>query len=127
MIDFEKNDFYSHLNTEDITDADYTHTKRVCKDFEIENLEEYHDLYVQGDTFLLADLFENFRIMCLKIYEFGPAKFPSAPGLAWQAALEKTGVKLDILTDIDMLLEKKILEEKYVILFIDLPQLITNT
>ena len=70
----EKEDFYSHLNMEDITDADYVHTKRVCKDFEIKNLGEYHDLYVQSNTLLLADVFENFRNMCLKIYELDPAK-----------------------------------------------------
>ena len=63
----EKEDFYSHLNMEDITDADYAHAKRVCKDFEIKNLGEYYDLYVQSDTLLLADVFGNFRNMCLKI------------------------------------------------------------
>ena len=89
---------------EDITDADYAHTKRVCKDFEIKNLGEYHDLYVQSDTLLLADVFENFRNMCFEIYELDPAKFLSAPGLAWQATLKKTKVKLDLLTNIDMLL-----------------------
>ena len=56
----EKEDFYSHLNVEDITDADYAHAKRVCKDFEIKKLGEYHDLYVQSDTLLLADVFDNF-------------------------------------------------------------------
>ena len=100
----EKEDFYSHLNMEGITDVDYADTKIVCKDFEIKNLGEYHDLYVQSNTLLLADVFENFRNMCLKIYERDPAKFLSAPGLAWQAALKKTKVKLDLLTDIDMLL-----------------------
>ena len=79
-------------------------TKRVCKDFEIKNLGGYHDLYVQSDTLLLADVFENFSNMCIKIYEVDPAKVLSAPGLAWQAALKKTKVKLDLLTDIDMLL-----------------------
>ena len=58
-----KKDFYSHLNMKDITDVDYTCAKKVCKDFEIKNLEEYHDLYVQRDTLLLADVFENFRNM----------------------------------------------------------------
>ena len=48
----EKEDFYSHLNTEDITDADFVHAERVCKDFRIKNLGEYHDLYVQSDTLL---------------------------------------------------------------------------
>ena len=61
-------------------------------------------MYIQTDTLLLADVFENFRNMCLKIYELDPAKFLSAPGLAWQAALKKTEVKLELLTDIDMLL-----------------------
>ena len=54
-------DFYSQLNMEDITDADYAHTKRVCRDFEIKHLGENHDLYVQNDTLLLANVFENFR------------------------------------------------------------------
>ena len=88
---------------EDITDADYAHTKRVCKDFEIKNVGEYHDFYVQSDTLLLADVFENFGNMCFEIYELDPAKFISAPWLAWQAALKKTMVKLDLLTNIDIL------------------------
>ena len=100
----EKEDFYSHLNMEDIIDADYAHAKRVCKDFEIKNLKGYHDLYVQSNTLLLADVFDNFRNMCLELYELDPRKFLSAPVLAWQAALKKAKVKLDILTDIDMLL-----------------------
>ena len=101
----EKEDFYSHLNMEDITDLDYADTKRVCKDFEIKHLGEYYDLYVQSDdTLSLADVFENFRNKHLEIYELDPAKFLSAPGLAWQAALKKTKVKLDLLTGIDMLL-----------------------
>ena len=73
-------------------------------DFEIKNVEEYRDLFVQSDTLLLADVFENFQNMCLEIYKLDPAKFISAPGLAWQAALKKTKVKLDPLTDINMLL-----------------------
>ena len=71
----EKEDFYSHLNTEDITDADYAHAKRVCKDFEIKKIGEYHDLYVQSDTLLLADVFENLRNMCIKIYKLDPVNF----------------------------------------------------
>ena len=100
----EKEGFYSHLNVEDITDADYAHAKRVCKDFEIKNLGECHDFYVQSNTLLFADVFENFRNMCLEIYELHPSKYPSAAGLAWQAAFKKTEVKLDLLTDIDVLL-----------------------
>ena len=56
----EKEIFYSHFNREDITDADYVHVKKVCKDFEIKNLGEYHNLYVQTDTLLSADVLENF-------------------------------------------------------------------
>ena len=100
----EKEDFYSHLNMENITDTDYAHVKRVCKDFEVRNLGEYHDLYVQGDTLLLADVFENFRNVCLEISVLDPAKFLSAPGLAWPATLKNTKVKLDLLTDMGMLL-----------------------
>ena len=65
----ENEDFYRPLNMEGITDADYAHTKNVCKDLVIKNLEEYHDLYVQSDSLLLADVFENFRNVCFKIYE----------------------------------------------------------
>ena len=110
---------------EDITDEDYAYAKRVSEDFEIKNFGEYHDLYVQSDALLLTDVFENFRNMCLKIHKFDPAKFLSAPGLARQAALKKTKVKLDLLTDIDMLL--MVLEEEYVTLFIDMQKLMTNT
>ena len=83
----EKEEFYSNLSMEEITDADYMHGKRVCKDFEIKNLGQYYDLYLKSDTLLLADVFENLRKMCLKIYQLNPAKFLSAPGLAWQAGL----------------------------------------
>ena len=71
---------------EDINDADYTHEERDCKDFEIKKLGEYDDLYVQSDTLVLDDVFEYFRNMFLKVYELYPAKFLSAPGLAWHAA-----------------------------------------
>ena len=57
----EKEDFYSHLNMKDITDADYTHTKLVCKDLKIKKLSKYDELYVQNNTLLLADEFENFK------------------------------------------------------------------
>ena len=65
---------------------------------------KYHDLNVQSDTLLLADVFENFRNMSLDIYGLDPVYFVPAPGLAWQACLKKTEVKLELLTDYDMLL-----------------------
>ena len=64
---------------EDIKDSDYSHAKRVYKDFGIKNLGEYHDLYLKSNTLLLPDVFENFRKMCLEIYELDPTKFLSAP------------------------------------------------
>ena len=67
------------MNMEDNTYVDYTHTKRVCKDFEIKSLGEHHGLYIQSDTLLLADVFENFRNMSLEICELDPAKFLSSP------------------------------------------------
>ena len=98
----KKEEFYSNLNM-DITDADYMHGKRICKDFEIKHLGEYHDLYLKSETLLLVDVFKNFRKMCLKIYKLDPVKFLSASGLAWQAALKETDVKLELLNDNDML------------------------
>ena len=74
---------------EDITDADYAYAERVCKEFEIKNLGEYYNLYVQSNTLLSADAFENFRNICLKIYQLDLTCFFSVPGLARQAALKK--------------------------------------
>ena len=73
--------------------------KEVCTD-----IGEYHDLYVQSDTVLLVDAFEKFRNKCIEIYELVPIYFVSAPGLAWQACLKKVEVKLELITDYDMLL-----------------------
>ena len=78
-----KEDFYSNPNMEDINDIDYRHANNVFKVFKLENLGNYHDLYVQSDTLLLADVFNNFRNICLKEYELDPAHFLSLPGLAW--------------------------------------------
>ena len=78
----EKEEFYSNLNMEHITDADYMHAKKVCRDCEIKNLGKYHDLYLKSDTLLLADVFGNFWKMCLKICHLDPVKFLSVTGLA---------------------------------------------
>ena len=81
----------------------------MFKEFKLKNLGDYYDLYIQTDT-LLLDVFENFRNKFIEVYELDPAHFLSAPGLAWQACLKKTEIKLELLTDIDMLLvvEKEI-------------------
>ena len=99
-----KKDFYSNLNMESIDDIDYRHGNNVFKRFKLKNLGEYHDLYLQSDILLLADVLENFRNTCLKVYELDPAHFLSLPGLAWQACLKKTSIELELLTDFDMLL-----------------------
>ena len=89
---------------ENITEMDYIHANNVFKTFKLNNLGYYHDLYVQSDTLLLADVFENFRKACIETYELDPAHFISLPELAWQACLKKTGLELELLTDYDMLL-----------------------
>ena len=99
-----KESFYSNLNMEAIDDIDYRHGNNVFNKFKLNNFGDYHDLYVQSDTLLLADVFENFRDMCLKEYELDPAHFLSLPGLAWQACLKKTNAELELLTEYDMLL-----------------------
>ena len=100
----DKEAFYSNLNTKNITDIDYRHANRVFRKFNLKNLGQYHDLYVQDDTLLFADVFENPRNMCINVYEIDPAHFLSVVGLAWQACLKITGVELELLTDVDMLL-----------------------
>ena len=92
------------MSLEDITDKDYAHGQKLFKELKLKNLRNYHDLYVQSDTLLHADVFENFRNKCIKINELDPAHFLPAPGLAWQAFLKRTRVKIELLTDIDMLL-----------------------
>ena len=97
---------YSKLYLEDITDKGYTHTQKVFKELGLKNLGDYHDLYVQSDTLLLADVFEDFRINCIRIYELHPAYFLS--GLTWQACFKKGEVELELLTDMLLMVEKGI-------------------
>ena len=97
-----KKDFYSELTLEDISDKDYEHAQKVFKKY-CKDMSDYHNLYVQTDTLLLADVFEIFRESCIKRYGLDSSYFYSAPGLAWQACLKKTGVKLKLLTDIDVI------------------------
>ena len=76
----------------------------MFKELKLKNLGNYHDLFLQSGTLLLADVYENFRNKCIEIYGLDPAHFLSATGLAWQACLKKTRVKLELLADVDMLL-----------------------
>ena len=84
-----KESFYINLNMENIEGIDYRHGNNVFKIFELKSLGEYHDLYVQSDTLLLADVFENVRNKWLEVYELDPARFLSLPGLAWKARLKR--------------------------------------
>ena len=93
-----KKAFYSELNLEHITDKDYAYAQNVFKQIKLKNLGDYHDLYVQSDIFLLADVFEKVRNKCIEIYELDLDHFLSAPGLAWQACFKKTEVELELLT-----------------------------
>ena len=93
---------------EGIKDKDYEHAQQVWNRITPEGdqvtLGDYHDVYLATDVLLLADVFETFRDTCLQHYKLDPAYFYTAPGLAWQAALKYTGVNLELLTDLDMLL-----------------------
>ena len=99
-----KEAFYSRLTGEGISDEDYEHAEKVWKVFGMKTLQDYHDLYNATDVLLLADVFENFRNICIENYKLDPAHYFTAPGLAWDACLKITGVELELLSDIDMLL-----------------------
>ncbi|GBN65966.1 hypothetical protein AVEN_48057-1 [Araneus ventricosus] len=78
-----KDKFYSRLNEQNITDADYEHEQNVCRKFCIKNMGEYTDLYVKSDVHLSADIFENFRDLCMNTYTLDPAWYFTPPGLSW--------------------------------------------
>ena len=99
-----KDKFYSNLNMAGVGDKEYEHACKVWKEFGIKNMGEYHDLYLKTDVILLANVFESFRNVCMDNYGLDPAHFYTAPGLAWKACLKKTGIRLELLQDPDMLL-----------------------
>ena len=97
-----KEEFYSILNNEHITDEDYQHAKNVWDIFQLQTMGEYHNLYLKSDILLLADVFENFRKTCLQYYKLDPCHYFTSPGLSWDAMLKMTNIKLELMTDIDM-------------------------
>ena len=97
-----KEDFYSILNNEHISDKDYKHAQDVWNTFSLKNMGDYHDLYLKSDILLLADVFENFRKTCLEYYKLDPCYYFTSPGLSWDAMLKMTDIKLELITDIDM-------------------------
>ena len=94
--------FYSQLKDSGITDKDYKHAKNVWDTFNLQNMGEYHDLYLKTDILLLTDVFESFRKTCLAYYRLDPLHYITAPGLAWDAMLKMTCINLELITDIDM-------------------------
>ena len=99
-----KSAFYSKLTNSAVTDEDYNHAQKVWKEFGMTTMKDYHNLYLELDVLLLADVFENFREICLENYKLDPAWYLTAPGLSWDAMLKVSGVELELLTDPDMLM-----------------------
>ena len=99
-----KKAFYSRLSGKGITKGDYKHALNVWNAFNMKTFLNYHELYNETDVLLLADVFENFRDLCLKIYGLDPTHYFTSPGLSWDACLKKTGVELELLSDPDKLL-----------------------
>ena len=99
-----KEEFYSKLNDEHISEEDFYHTIRVWDTLNCKTIKDYHDLYLKSDVLLLADVFENFRKTCLKHYNLDPAHYYTSPGLAWDACLKTTKQELQLLDDYDMLM-----------------------
>ena len=97
-----KEEFYSILNNEHITDEDYSHAQNVWNTFQLQTMGEYHNLYLKSDILLLADVFENFRETCLQYYKLDPCHYFTSPGLSWDAMLKMTNIQLELMTDIDM-------------------------
>ena len=97
-----KEDFYSILNDQHISNEDYEHAQNVWNKFSLKNMGDYHNLYLKSDILLLADVFENFRNTCLEYYKLDPCHYFTSPGLSWDAMLKMTNIKLELMTDIDM-------------------------
>ena len=94
--------FFSKLTGNGITKKNYNHALNVWETFDMKTFKDYLKLYNESDVLLLADIFENFRDLCLKIYGLDPAHYYTSPGLAWDACLKLTGVELELLNNLDM-------------------------
>ena len=97
-----KEEFYSILIDEHISNEDYTHAQNVWNTFKLQTMGEYHNLYLKSDILLLADVFENFRRTCIQYYKLDPCHYFTSPGLSWDAMLKMTNIKLELMTDINM-------------------------
>ena len=97
-----KDQFYSILNDQQITDDEYDHANKVWNTFMIKTMGEYHDLYLVSDVLLPTNVFENFRKTCMQYYKLDPCHYFTSPGLSWDAMLKITNIKLELMTDLDM-------------------------
>lgn len=99
-----KSAFFSKLNETDVTDEMYEHAHTVWNEFNVKTLGEYSDIYLKTDVLILCDIFESFRKLCMETYDLDPAYYYTVPGLAFHAMLKYTGIELELLKDMDMLL-----------------------
>lgn len=95
--------FYDTLREEGISQEEYTRATLIWQKFKCTTLGDYSDIYLKSDIFILTDIFENFREICLLQYKLDPAQYYTVPGLSWDAMLLSTSVELELLTDLDML------------------------
>ncbi|XP_070151119.1 uncharacterized protein [Polyergus mexicanus] len=96
--------FHSSLTANAISESDYVRAIRVWERFRVETLGDYSDLYLKTDVLLLADVFENFRDTCMRHYNLDTAYYYTLPGYTWDAMLKYTGIRFELLTDIDMVM-----------------------
>ena len=90
----EEEEFYCNLNMEDITAADYMHMKRVCSNSETKHLGQYHDFNLKRDTLVLADIFKNFRKMCLKNLSFRSYKISFSSWISMASSFKEYRSKI---------------------------------
>ena len=102
--------FYNQLIDEPLKDCEYEHVKTVWRTFQCQTMRDYHNLYLSSDVYLLADIFEKFRVDSLSMYGLEPTYYYSLPGLAWDAALKHSDIELELIRDIDtyLMIEKGI-------------------
>ena len=97
-----REDFYSQLYDEDISEGQYKHSQKVWDSLRLKNLGEYHDLCLKTDVRLLTDVFRTFRDTCLHQYTLDPGHYMSSPGLSWDAMFKMTKINLDLFSEVDM-------------------------
>ena len=105
-----KEQFYSTLNDQHVTNGEYEHARKVWKTFHVKTIGEYHDLYLKSDVLLPADMFESLRKTCLQYYKLDPCHYFTNQGISWDAMLKRTNIKLELMTNVDMF---QFIEKRY--------------